>query len=360
VVHGVCAVTRGVRQICLVELRRRTLARPAPPRVIPPRKTASRDRPRFETAFINLESRRDRLAQLTAQLVREGVAAKRLAAMRGADAPDTLVTFQWDSTLNAHFDTKTLPAVLPMSDGERGCAASHVVLWMRTAQLADDAPPLLVLEDDVLLCDHFRERCEHVVQSVSSRVPPAERELLVYVGGEVAAWRADGIFARAGGALLREAAYVWQTSSYLLYPPAARRLVHELPVDCPVDNFLSAQILFGKLRALVTVPALVWQAAAYQNGNIVHTNVYKPPLVTRKAVTPIPSPAQGKKRLYQRGTTAPAHLEKMVERDPARSDKTVAHTLASAEAAVDGAMTLLSEAITDLQKAVCRPPRAAR
>ena len=63
----------------------------------------------------------------------------------------------------------------------------------------------------------------------------------------------------------------------LLFPAAARILVANLPVDGPVDVFISRLILEREVRAIVAVPALVWQADAYNKGDIVHTNVYKPP-----------------------------------------------------------------------------------
>ena len=62
----------------------------------------------------------------------------------------------------------------------------------------------------------------------------------------------------------------------LLFPVAARILMANLPVDGPVDVFISRLILERDVRAIVAVPALVWQADAYNKGDIVHTNVYKP------------------------------------------------------------------------------------
>ena len=45
---------------------------------------------------------------------------------------------------------------------------------------------------------------------------------------------------------------------------AARKLVEQLPVDGPVDNFLSKHILHGRVRALVCDPMLAMQEAPYE------------------------------------------------------------------------------------------------
>ena len=36
--------------------------------------------------------------------------------------------------------------------------------------------------------------------------------------------------------VLRDAEYLWQTSSYLIWPPAAAELVKALPADAPADK----------------------------------------------------------------------------------------------------------------------------
>ena len=39
---------------------------------------------------------------------------------------------------------------------------------------------------------------------------------------------------------LREAEYLWQTSSYIIWPAAARKLLRHLPVDSPTDCYISS------------------------------------------------------------------------------------------------------------------------
>lgn len=48
------------------------------------------------------------------------------------------------------------------------------------------------------------------------------------------AWRDDAEAIKFGYGL-REAEYVYQTSSYIIWPAAARKLLTELPIDGPAD-----------------------------------------------------------------------------------------------------------------------------
>ena len=57
-----------------------------------------------------------------------------------------------DSSTVAH-------AALRMSDGERGCASSHLSLWRLCASRKDAEQPILILEDDAVLCDDFKVLC---------------------------------------------------------------------------------------------------------------------------------------------------------------------------------------------------------
>jgi len=69
---------------------------------------------------------------------------------------------------------------------------------------------------------------------------------------------------------------LWYTSSYVIWPAAARVLVSALPMDAPVDCFLARMILTEEISALVSQPFLAWQEAPCAKGDIVHTNAFKP------------------------------------------------------------------------------------
>ena len=73
---------------------------------------------------------------------------------------------------------------------------------------------------------------------------------------------------------LREAEYLWQTSSYILWPAAAKELLSHLPIDSPTDCYIAKLVLEGKITAVVATPALAEQRDPYEKGDIKHTNIY--------------------------------------------------------------------------------------
>ena len=231
---------------------------------------------KVDAIYINLASRSDRRNRI-AQLLRAArLPARRLEAKRGDEAPEWVVGRTWDSSLNAKFDTKTLPHPrLRMTAGERGCAMSHALIWSLSASRADADVPILVLEDDVEFAADLAAHVERLVHVAEATFAPAERRLLLYLGADVAQWHDRRCCAVAPGQTLREANYVWQTSSYIIWPPAARALLAEMPIDCPVDNFISRAVLERRVRAFVVLPNLVSQSSPYCRGDIVHSNVFK-------------------------------------------------------------------------------------
>jgi len=275
----------------------------------------------FEVRYINLAKRKSRRARTEAWLRGAGLAAvsSRFEAVTGDEAPDAVVAREWDSRLNARFDATTLPHPrVPLTPGERGCAMSHACLWASRAALADDALPLLILEDDVEVFDRaaFAAAVRDLVAQVERAVAPRDRHVVLYLGADVAEWTAPALNARkedlkadaetlfrrgprrppppargtttphAAAAAAKDhhhdqddtvvvdlvqASYLWQTSSYVLWPAAARALVAGLPIAEPVDNYMSRLVLEGQLVALVCLPYLCRQANAYCDGDIHHS-----------------------------------------------------------------------------------------
>ena len=111
------------------------------------------------------------------------------------------MTRSWDSSISCEFDDAIMPARLVMSKGELGCATSHAVLWHACAARADDAPPLLVLEDDAMLYSNFTSRARKCIRALEAAFPPHERNSLLFLGAEVMRWRADNTAERVTAAL---------------------------------------------------------------------------------------------------------------------------------------------------------------
>jgi len=223
----------------------------------------------------------------------------RLSAATSDDAPDEYVAREWDSRLNAHYDLHSVPRKgLRFSDGERGCAMSHAMLWERVAAREDDKMPLLVLEDDVLLSAETATLADHAVAQLEQSYQPADRAILLYLGAHVAAWRNEQRIVTSTIELLG-AEWLWQTHAYIIWPVAAKRLLQNLPIDMPVDNFLSRNVLERHVIAYVCRPELARQEAPYAKGDIVHSS-----LACKAAPPPAAPPAAISQRHRRRRSSA--------------------------------------------------------
>jgi GR25 family glycosyltransferase involved in LPS biosynthesis len=232
--------------------------------------------------YINLASRTDRRRAMEAALPAVGLGhAERFEAL--TTAPPSVISISWDTTLNARFDRNCPPnTALRMSAGEIGCAASHVALWRRCA--ASEAP-LLILEDDVSFgTPEVDASCRALMRAVEGASElPAERLVVLYLGAEATVREsAPSLRAKvwiwAGRATsvtseLLEVTWAWQTHAYLLWPAAARVLLAGLPVDAPVDVYLSRHFHEGKLCGLVARPHLAKQHDPYRGGDVEHSSL---------------------------------------------------------------------------------------
>jgi GR25 family glycosyltransferase involved in LPS biosynthesis len=240
--------------------------------------------PQMDTVYINLDRRTDRQRRVEDELKMLGLkSARRFSAKKGDEVPYKDVGRSWHSKLNSLFDMKTAPAELTMSEGERGCAGSHVALWRQCASRDDPTKLMLVLEDDVVLSRRlahgdvvFPEILHRLTHAVEQIYDVENEPVVLYVGAEPEAWRESREVVVEGTSVvrLREAEYLWQTSSYIIWPTAARELLSHLPVDAPIDCYISKLVLEGHVTAVVASPALVEQRSPYRNSDVDHTNLY--------------------------------------------------------------------------------------
>jgi len=235
----------------------------------------------FDAVYINLTKRMDRRKLIQGEMRAQGLKGKRFSARAGDDVKDSVVAREWHSKLNCLYDKKTLPALHKMSKGERGCSGSHAALWKQVARRDDSSRPLLILEDDAVLSDRsgtsFTEITNRCIAAVEQVYDVTTEPLLLYVGCEVVQWRDSRRIIVEGPPVLklREAEYLWQTSSYIIWPAAAKELLKHLPIDSPTDCYISKLVLEGKLTAIVASPAVAEQRDPYEKGDIKHTNKYK-------------------------------------------------------------------------------------
>ena len=156
-----------------------------------------------------------------------------------------------------------------------------MLLWRRC--LASGSA-LLVLEDDVIFGGaHVGASVLALARSIEETFAPADREILLYLGadayfregapslrGKQAIWAARGANAPC---VLKEAEWAWQTQSYVIWPAAARVLLAGLPMDAPVDVYLSRHFTTRTLSGLVASPQLATQIDPYHGGDVAHSSL---------------------------------------------------------------------------------------
>lgn len=152
---------------------------------------------------------------------------------------------------------------LVLSAGERGCAHSHIRAWRHCLDCAGSAnEPLLVLEDDAAPTPQFTA----VLKRALAVLPP-DADVLYLGYSQGADWPKEV------SADLVEAGYVWTTVGYLVWPAGAKKLLANLPVDQPVDNYMAQLCADGKLQSYCVRPKIVLQAEAWNvNSDVAHSD----------------------------------------------------------------------------------------
>eukprot|EP00667_Euglena_gracilis_P012715 EG_transcript_13068 len=190
---------------------------------------------------INLDRRMDRMK---AMQVRAATARVRLVRHKAVNpaAGDVVepadVCAEWDTTVNAMFDRSYMPGCqLKMTAGELGCAGSHVQLWKK-AQSAN-LPFAMILEDDI----EFQFSFDKFLLYYLARLP---RDWdLMYLDHK------HGYIPKRHNKNFYKAVYTWSTGAYVVSKQGYAKLLENLPVDGPVDNFLAKRCLNGTLNAYV-------------------------------------------------------------------------------------------------------------
>jgi GR25 family glycosyltransferase involved in LPS biosynthesis len=208
-----------------------------------------------------------------------------------------LVTTSWDSTENVVYqrirserkgwdDLHTYQErVLPLSPGERGCAASHIKAWQHCLASGTEEP-LLVLEDDAAPMPDFAGILRRALNAL-----PADAHVLYLGYSQAAEWR------RELSQELVESEYVWTTVGYMIWPAAARLLLSKLPINQPVDNWMANLCAGGELKSYCIRPKIIRQSDAWNCGSDIHhsdENYWGPDSdIIHSDVAPVQSTVEG-------------------------------------------------------------------
>jgi GR25 family glycosyltransferase involved in LPS biosynthesis len=220
---------------------------------------------RMPVLIVNLNSRYDRWERTSVRFMGMSILdpsvcleVGRYVATNGEKDPisDSLVTTQWKTERNRQYVGKgtwydRVDNELKLTAGERGCAASHIRLWK---QISKQKGPSVILEDDAVPVSGFAKKLKKAFQEV-----PKDADILYlgYSRPDKAPWR------REIGNYIAEVDYVWTTVAYVIWPAGARKLLERLPVDSPVDNFMSWASHENKTKAYATISPIIKQEAPW-------------------------------------------------------------------------------------------------
>ena len=201
-----------------------------------------------DVVYINLDRRPDRKRHVLEQIQKNGLTNyKRYAAVDGKN----IDKFYHDARLRPYYDlgenmrwdsniTKT--GMQELSSGEMGCILSHRNIWEQLNQTR----PVLILEDDVVF-KTFKSRFKSVYASL-----PSDWDIF-YLG------YIDTGGLRPFSTHLRRTIFVYGAYAYMLSSRGVRKLLHEIPIDRPLDSFLGMLTETGKMIGYAAFPPLAEQ-----------------------------------------------------------------------------------------------------
>lgn len=228
---------------------------------------------------INLERRPDRMEGCAQRLAARcpDLSFERFMATDGKATPIPVeeVSTSWNTARNVGFQKRRAirkgwddldtykERNLVLSPGERGCSSSHVRAWRHCLEAAGDTnQPLLVLEDDAAPTAEFQQTLVRALNAL-----PSDADVLYLGYSQAVEWR------REVTADLVESEYVWTTVGYIVWPAGASKLLSNLPVSEPVDNWMAGLCAAGGIKAYCVRPKIVLQADAWNvNSDVAHSD----------------------------------------------------------------------------------------
>ena len=153
----------------------------------------------------------------------------------------------------------------PMSRGEIGTSLSHLEIYRRMVE--QEVPCAVILEDDVLLADDFRDLlAPEGAQSLAAAFGPDDPVMVQMT--HVARGYRQGAIALGSRQIVRPHGGVWLTSGYFLTLAAARNLLRAMyPVWMVADHWRYFE-REGLLRLYALTPNAVWESQLSQVSDI--------------------------------------------------------------------------------------------
>lgn len=174
--------------------------------------------------FINLSKDAERRERMTAQFAQMGLAASRLPAVWWADLSEAEQKrlFCAPQSHGRYFK--------PLSNGEKGCYASHLRSWQ---QLLDgDAPAMVVFEDDVRLLPQLPQ----ALAAIEALPADGSWDMIKLYGREPEKIANQGPLVAGGLQLISYQRVPSFAAGYVISRSGARKMLEaRVPFDRPVD-----------------------------------------------------------------------------------------------------------------------------
>ena len=206
-----------------------------------------------KTVCINLDKNPERWLNIINFCQKIGMNIERFPAIWGKsldlnninDVNPIEIQIEWDTTINSLYDPMIKnPGVVKMTDGEIGCALSHIRVWKKYQEMGVNS--VLVLEDDALFINSFKEITELLWD-----LKPENWDIIFFS------------FTNAGKKLAIHNRYFYKPEygfelvGYCVSKKGLDKLVSLLPVTAPVDVWLSEN--FHKLNVWALEPRVINQ-----------------------------------------------------------------------------------------------------
>ena len=170
--------------------------------------------------------------------------------VKASNDQNLMVQVEWDATQNAEWSHRVTPGLRTMTDGEVGCALSHVMLWKQLVNQDDNdaTTNMLILEDDCTFCARGKQTRFPRALEKTLQLLPGDWGIL-YLGFSARGPRqfvndlsvddtsADPI--RDPTIRLYQPRYGFHTHAYMITKKAAKRLLESLPIKGPIDVWLA-------------------------------------------------------------------------------------------------------------------------
>lgn len=198
--------------------------------------------------YINLERDTERRDRMQGELARLRLPGERFPAVLWSALSSEEQNALYSEEVNARQFHKPLVA------GEKGCYASHLLLWQWLLESSHDA--VVVLEDDVQLCDDFERVCSEIA-AVS--VPPWDMvKLIGRIGLGKAEKQLTAVPLCAGYKLHGYRRVPSLTAGYVISRTGASKLLaHRKPFGRPIDVDLRHWWETDRLQILGLCPSVI-------------------------------------------------------------------------------------------------------